>query len=292
MENIHDFLSSYAGKELWYRPNRGNAGDSLIAHATYQLFRKHKISYKSVNHDMDLSDKVVMYSGGGNLVPYYNNAAKFIEKYHRCAREFIILPHTINGHEGLLSQFGSNVQLLCRDKQSFDYVKAQTKNAKVYLMDDLAFSIDVSLTFEEGKKLPRNLDNCKHLFIRNLKRFIRTTLHDIQAYSFRRRGDNVIHCFRTDISEKTEIKLPPNNFDLSWAFAPDSMNEIDSLDTAYRLLKYLKKYDLIRTNRLHLCIAGILLNRNVEFYPNRYWKNEMVYETSIKDRFQNVKWCG
>ena len=31
----------------------------------------------------------------------------------------------------------------------------------------------------------------------------------------------------------------------------------------------------IFTNRLHLAIAGFLLNKEVHFYPNNYYKNEV-----------------
>ena len=51
------------------------------------------------------------------------------------------------------------------------------------------------------------------------------------------------------------------------------------------------KPDSLRAGwNLHLAIAGALLGKPVECYPNSYFKNEAVYHFSMKDRFPNVQW--
>jgi exopolysaccharide biosynthesis predicted pyruvyltransferase EpsI len=61
---------------------------------------------------------------------------------------------------------------------------------------------------------------------------------------------------------------------------------------SYSILRFLKDFDEIHTNRLHICIAGALIGIKVHFYPNSYWKNRAVYEHSIKGRYENVQWMG
>ena len=58
------------------------------------------------------------------------------------------------------------------------------------------------------------------------------------------------------------------------------------------MFEFLTRYDEVRTNRLHIAIAGALLGKRVKFYPNSYYKCEAVYRYSMKDRFPNVQWMG
>ncbi len=44
------------------------------------------------------------------------------------------------------------------------------------------------------------------------------------------------------------------------------------------IFKYLSKYEVINTNRLHIAIVGSMLNKKVNFYNNSYYKNRAVYE--------------
>ena len=60
--------------------------------------------------------------------------------------------------------------------------------------------------------------------------------------------------------------------------------------------KYVEKFETIvssftkiNTNRLHVAIMGALYGREVNLYPNSYYKNKEVYEYSIKNKFSNVK---
>jgi exopolysaccharide biosynthesis predicted pyruvyltransferase EpsI len=54
-------------EKIYFLPNPGNAGDSLIAAATFQFFDKHSIVYEVVTNDnFDSSGKIVAYGGGGN----------------------------------------------------------------------------------------------------------------------------------------------------------------------------------------------------------------------------------
>ena len=50
-------------------------------------------------------------------------------------------------------------------------------------------------------------------------------------------------------------------------------------------LDEINKYSIINTNRLHGAIGGSLLNKHVKFYPNSYWKNQEVYNYSLRKNF-------
>ncbi len=52
------------------------------------------------------------------------------------------------------------------------------------------------------------------------------------------------------------------------------------------------RYDEIRTDRLHVAIAGALLGKRVLLHDNSYGKNRAVWEHSVAGRFATVEWCG
>ncbi len=46
-------------------------------------------------------------------------------------------------------------------------------------------------------------------------------------------------------------------------------------------------YAIIHTNRLHFAVGGVMLGRRVFLYPNSYYKNQAIYEASLK-HFPNI----
>jgi exopolysaccharide biosynthesis predicted pyruvyltransferase EpsI len=69
-------------------------------------------------------------------------------------------------------------------------------------------------------------------------------------------------------------------------------NEEVGFYTCHRLLSFMRQWDEIKTNRLHLGIAGALLGEKVKFYGNNYYKCKAIYQYSMKNRFPNVQWIG
>jgi exopolysaccharide biosynthesis predicted pyruvyltransferase EpsI len=100
----------------------------------------------------------------------------------------------------------------------------------------------------------------------------------------------ILNAYRTDI-ESTNISKPSDNIDVSETFKL-GMDPDLALLSSVGLLRYIDKFEVINTNRLHGCIAGLLMNKRVNFYPNNYYKNEAVYNHSIKGAFKNVSWSG
>ncbi len=308
--NITQYLKSFSDETLYYCPNPGNAGDSLIAHATFQLFKKHNVNYKLFNffdsREFEPMDKVLVYGGGGNLVNNYcGSARKFLEKYHRLAKKIIILPHTINTHKDLLKELGNNVDIICREEISYNYVEKLTAKANVMLMDDMAFSLDVKNTLAQepisfSKSLGIKIIS-KVMKNNNLrwespspKLMLGNNIMEMQKFWERiSKNDKkkIFNCFRTD-KERSNINIPKDNIDLSKKFQYGTSNEKMAFYASYRLLNMINQYDEISTNRLHVAIAGALLGKSVKFYSNSYYKCKAVYEYSIKDKFSNVQWIG
>jgi SAM-dependent methyltransferase len=54
------------------------------------------------------------------------------------------------------------------------------------------------------------------------------------------------------------------------------------LTSAEYLLRAVDQFETIRTDRLHVAVAGVLLGKKVEIYPNSYFKNRAMYDFSFK----------
>jgi exopolysaccharide biosynthesis predicted pyruvyltransferase EpsI len=52
----------------------------------------------------------------------------------------------------------------------------------------------------------------------------------------------------------------------------------------------MRKFEEIRTDRLHVAIAGAVLGKSVKFHPNNYFKCRAVFEYSMAHRFSTVEW--
>lgn len=297
------------GEEVLFVANPGNAGDALIASATYQLFERWRIRYRVVissDHrisDSDVLNKTVVLAGGGNLVPEYRDAARFIERFAGTARRFVLLPASIREATPLLESISTRATIFCRERYSFEQLQAELPRADVRLADDLAFQLDCDalmtstrpslfagvLGMEGAWTLPSPDYHAweRQLIMRAIKReFIK---------SIRRMGhrsnNRVLNSFRTD-SEAATLIVPERNLDCSRSFDFGVESPFLARYSAHRLLEFLSRFDLIRTDRLHVCIAGLLLAKRVEFFANSYYKNRAVYEHSIGGRFSGVVWRG
>ena len=251
IEDISNFLIRYKNKEIIYIPNPGNAGDSLIAYGTLQLFNKIGLNYKIGNINEKYFNKILFYGGGGNLVGIYDRCKKFINN-NKNSNEIVLLPHTVKDEDELISNLDKNIIIICREKTSYNYVYTKLKYKKnVYLSKDLALYIS-------------EIEKYKNI-----------------------KGVGECNCFRTCKHESTNIIIPENNIDLSFYFQKKNNTSDTNIikDISLSIFNYLSKFDTINTNRLHMAISGSLLNKNVNFFPNSYYKNKSVSEYSLKPKY-------
>lgn len=256
--NMIDFLTSFQPYKIILIPNPGNGGDSLIAAGTFQLFDSLNLNYQIGDIKKIYTNQILFYGGGGNLVGLYKNAENFLQQNLE-ANKVVILPHTIKDCPKLLEVIDRNPQttIICREKKSYNYIRNTLSQPHLFLSDDMAFYL--------------NVDKYVNIPSRALK----------------------LNYFRCD-REKTSVPLPSNNRDLS-----KEINIISSMNNkrlviknAYNLLDEINKYSIINTNRLHGAIGGSLLNKYVKFYPNSYWKNQEVYNYSLRDDFPKTIFYG
>lgn len=288
--DLEDFLVGFRGQRILFVPNPGNAGDSVIACAEYQLFDRLGINFRVISRDVSPSEtqgQIVFYSGGGNLVALYQDAHDFIERHHKGVKQLVVLPHTIVAYPELLASLGNNVDLICREQLSHDYVASFVSAARVHLMDDAAFSLDV-------ERLLATAGIAGNAWFKRplttAKRSIRVLLH--RFLNLRQR--NKLNAFRSDI-ESTGRWLEwgaKANFDVSNMFYPETMSALDSVLTARYMVRFINRFDVVRTDRLHVCIVSLLLGKEVHFYDNSYGKNRAVYEQSMLGRYSRLKWFG
>lgn len=301
-DDIHSYLSQFLTERVVYIPNPGNAGDSVIATATYQCFNSLGLNYELPDpRYLDAEGKTIIYGGGGNLVGPGTFSYKTISRLHANARRLVILPHTIKNVDSLLSDFGSNVDIICRERVSYEYVRKNARRANAFLMDDMAFNLDCKKTLEWSSRIytiPSLVGS--YLISKALRANYAPGIRNIlrmPMLSYRRKrigrlvDKSKIHCFRTD-GERTNMEIPPDNYDISQLLMAGVEMPAAAFLAASEVLRLLSVYDEIHTNRLHIGISSALLGKNVRFYANNYYKCQAVYEYSMKNRFPNLTWMG
>jgi exopolysaccharide biosynthesis predicted pyruvyltransferase EpsI len=302
--DVSDYLKSTVGfdEPFYYWQNQGNAGDALMATATFDLFDSLGLNYTAVfptkDTSQDFAGKVLVLAGGGNFTEDgYNNYAKIVAQWNQKVKRLIVLPHTASGNEALLSTLVGNVDIICRERNSYEHVKHYAKRANVFLAHDMAFSLDVQKVLSRQPNYPVMFAGrvvataLRHNARRNYPqaRNIWQDFHDFAELKRKPEKNGVLNVFRMDI-EKTNIKIPDDNIDLSLRFqyGLSSRPLTDYMTT--QVFSYLDYFHTIRTNRLHVCIAAALLGKTVELFSNNYHKIQSVYEYSLKDAFPNVIW--
>lgn len=273
---VKEKLNQYQGRKIFYKPNPGNGGDALIAAGTFKLFRECGLEVEIItgNDYSHLNGQIVLYAGGGNLVKEYTNCAEFIKKVHSYVEELIILPHTINSHEELLASLKENVTIFVREKTSYEILNSNNPRFKLLLDHDMAFNIKVG---------DYDLNS---FFSLATQRLIEYKMKNI----FMGGKKKELNAFRVDV-EKTDIKLPNNNIDVSVKINHSSSMYPETIvqKTTRDIFQFVDSFDNISTNRLHIAIASALLGKTVKMYKNSYYKNRAIFDFSLKDSFSNVK---
>ena len=306
--DMEDFLAELKAERqpILFIPNSGNAGDALIGHATFQIFDRLDLDYECLvdYRRFDPSGRVVVCAGGGNFVPLYHGTERVLRWAGGRARRVILLPHTIRGNDELLADLGPEVDLICREAVSYQYVSSTVRAAHCHLADDMAFSLDVQNMLSNGPA-PISLLS---LYGRKLsyRLFEPSRLKTVPSPWKIRRGGHllasrrtalapggtpagVLHAFRTDV-EKTSVPVPADNLDLAKEFSHGTKSPLVCHTGSFHMLHYLDTFEEVQTNRLHVSIGAALLGKRVKFWPNSYFKNQAVYEFSMRDRFSNVEW--
>lgn len=289
---LRGLLTEVRDREVLYAPHPGNAGDALIATATYQLLDNLLPAYQVTETlggmQAEASGKVVLLGGGGNLITQSKGQSvrKRLEIANEQADKVILLPHTITGNVDLLQLLGPHVHIFCRETPSYWHTEKHVQGARVYLEHDLAFSLDLNNIDSAGKRGHTNETNPER---QTALETTRSVFKRIPIVVKSRLGTcGTISCFRTDKEKLGD--LPERNYDLSALCKRSSLQPSGARRAVNSMLGILMRFQSVRTNRLHIGIAGAMLGKDVQLFPNNYFKNQAVYEWSLH-RYDNVEWC-
>lgn len=263
------------GHTIYFFPNPGNTGDGLILLATLNLFEKFHIKFRLTKRLDNLPPKsILVYGGGGGIKGIYPGNLNFVSKLLADKRPLFILNHSILNADDLLKKFHSDVYVWAREKRSFEYLSNfKQKSYKCFLNHDIALSFDI-------------LDS-------------KSSLHNaMRTGTKKRQGENsILYALRQDIESKKQTSLPTGNIDLStvtYFENPKSFKytEINKLALQYQIslfLNHISFFDKVYTDRLHVAISSMLLQKEIELFDNTDFKISDVYEHSLKSIDQKIK---
>ena len=268
MVDVKAFLRKYQDRKIKYIPNSGNAGDSFIGLATLQMLEELALDYEICKPTEIFKDETILYGGGGSLIRKYQGSKKFLLSNHE-KNTIVVLPHSFNDCDDLLTTLSEKVILIAREKVSYNYIKSRIKNPdNALISDDMAFHI-------------KNIDKYKNT----------SCVGTCNAFRF----DDEL----SDSSDHVEV--PEDNKDISidfqrpmfmknWNLADDTNTQVKkNLSIATdNVFSYLSKFKEVNTNRLHIGIAAALLGKAVNLYRGSYHKIAGVYDFSMRGKFNNV----
>ncbi|ELN2738054.1 polysaccharide pyruvyl transferase family protein [Pluralibacter gergoviae] len=238
-----------------YKANPGNAGDGVIASGTYDFFERNAIEYEPYrnNQNYNANEDILIFGGGGNLIEgLYSEGRDFILEQIPNFHKVIIMPSTIKGYESLFQENKDKLIVFCREKTTFNYIQSlgYMVNDNVYITDDMAFYLDLN----------------KYL-------------------SLKKESKEYVNCYRTDSESLTSV-YRENNHDISLTWNGDYWdNEFLARNSTRCMVTFLEEFKSVNTDRLHVAILASLLGKEVNFYPNSYYKNKAVYDYSLLNRY-------
>lgn len=287
-EQLRELLSRLSWqREVTYCANLGNAGDAVISTSTWYLFDQCGIMPRSVdfeNCETTQPGGLFVYGGGGNLVPNYDHARRALLQAFQQPYEYILLlPHTIRGHEDLLKKLDHRTHIICRDRISYQHVKAFSPNAHIYLADDMAFSLNPAWALSRLR------------FMRNRLRLTEPTKQRYKIWRAKIQGitrnTRQLTVLRGDV-ESAQRGEPRGVNDISALYCSTFASRAESDLVTYDFLRFLDHSSNIVTDRLHVAICGSLLQKRVVLLDNSYGKNRAVYELSLLNRFPGTEFSG
>ncbi len=278
-QKIEDVLRGWIvpGQRLRFCPNPGNSGDALIAAATWQVFDNLGIS-PSISKPPEFKQGIaVILGGGGNLVPLYSDTRRALERcldagVERC----ILLPHTIRGHELLLSKLDDRFTICCRDRPSFEHVVRHAPHAKAILADDMAFSMDIRALERRCVTL---LHKIRLLFDRDWQKSSRQWRRALAICCPDESGTLTI--LRTDREVGAHVGRRDDVLDLPDYFKVKHGGRAGCDQVALDLFRCLQRAGHVVTDRLHIALPSALLGVSTEIIDNNYGKLSAVFSLSL-----------
>ena len=282
-------LAAAPGGRLVYVSNFGNAGDALIASAAWQLFDQLALRPVCLPITEVLPDDRVVFAGGGVLVPQYAAGERLLEEFaRRPMARLLILPHTIRGYAELLAQLGPRCTICCRERVSYDEVRAVAKDSPVRFAPDLALRLDVEALRAglSGRSLVGRLAGAVSVLYSSPARRYRRWRRKLRRIRVDSTGSLAV--YRTDRERSGLEPAAAGSGDISNFYGSDYRERFDSDRVSRDLLAVLDTARRVETNRLHVGIGAALLGKEVILHDNSYGKIRAIYDASLRD-WPNVR---
>ena len=288
----------YVFLDLPYHPN---IGDSLIATAAIKLLKKvpYHCLYCSSGYTFDKrkisSDTLIIFNGGGNFGDLWRSYSVFRNMVINDHPEnyFLILPQSVfyNNLKNLeedvrvYSVCGKRMTICARDKDSFDFLKKNFVENNIILVPDLAFYTDKGL-------LKQKSGMGRELFLkREDKEVVPNSQYAIVPKAAEIHDWPTMERLLWVYREYLRVKRITNKmwYPIFFLHVEDIIKKKILLPYFLRNgIKFVNRYDVVYSTRLHVAILAVLLNKQVFFFDNSYHKNLSLYNTWLRD-FPNIK---
>jgi exopolysaccharide biosynthesis predicted pyruvyltransferase EpsI len=159
---------------------------------------------------------------------------------------------------------------------SKDYVIKSSKQYRVIVLPssyENSYSIPNTLFFRRDR-FESKLSMPESLFCHDMAFYIGKEFYDAN------KGKGKGYFLRTDMESSGQLSIPSTNDDLS--------SKGNHLTPVGDFFGAINEYAEIYTDRLHIAIAGCLLEKKVNLYLGSYFKNRAVYLSSMKKNFGNI----
>lgn len=271
LEALEEAKNTYT--KIYFRPNSGNAGDSLINVGFYSVADTLGLDYEEIHDDFPyetLGKKdLVILSGGGNIVPYWNGGSDLIRQLTQYAFPLMLMPQSIEGREDVLRLLRKQDMLFLREKYSLNYALSLKLMCSLSIDDDLAFSANLGMLRNQG----RVSEILKSGKVRKISYIL---------YHFlRSRFSKKLIALRTDRESKISDRRKKKINDISRVAKLGTRDRSLNILSSYWFVKILSWYDVVETDRLHVFVGCVLVGRKVILHENAYHKIKGVYEYSI-----------
>jgi len=263
-----------------FKPNGGNGGDAVIAFATIEFFNEHQLPWKIYTAKNYVICKTLVYGGGGGLLEQYSVASRFIEEHMHDLESFTLLPHSVSGHEALLSLFDSRCHLFARENKTYQYLLKHVSRSQISLSHDLALTLKPLR--DPSHKIPLLLAGQPfHYQIHWLRK----------QYSLRHYFKNlpvIAKFFRTDSEASDFEHSSDESIDFSHLIKGRLHNERQIRAIATLFISLISRCDQIETDRLHVGIVAEECGKTCRIYPGNNFKIKEIYKHSLMNKSKSL----
>ena len=280
---------------FWTNP--GNLGDMLINYAEIQLLNRLDINFTVNMSTIPEKPFNLILGGGGRFIDIYQCGRDTYEILKSPnLKSCTMLSASIRNCKELLSLFDQRFTILLREAESYEYCIRNNRKARFIRANDMALYLNMTkLQFTTITNISSkcNFDLTDSDYIENKFRAYIMAIQRFKRMSYRTtysmNNKTIRFYFRSDGEKKVSYNITNhyNSYDLPLLTCVDHTH-IENVGLWCRIfMAIVDSSDIIVTDRLHVGIAGLMLNKEVYYLDNTYGKISGVYETTL-GQFNNI----